>query len=106
MKVITSTEISGPEARGKAQVILTESGAYELQLSDFWVAPGAPDVRIVFSQHPTGQIDDTIREVGPLPSGNFDLRLPLEEIDFLPQMKTLIVYCKKFFVHFGHGELG
>ena len=105
MKVIASAEISGPEARGKAQIIWKEEGQYELQLSQFWVAPGAPDVRVVLSQNANGQIDESMREVGPLPGGNFETSLPFDNIEYLLQMKTIIVYCKKFSVHFGHGEL-
>ena len=55
MEIIASAQISGPEAKGNAQIIQKEDGKYELQLSNFWVAPGAPDVRIVFSQNLDGQ---------------------------------------------------
>lgn len=95
--------IDRPEARGKAIIFLKED-IYYLELEDFWVAHGAPDVRIVLSQNLSGKIDQTIQEISPLPSGNFthEFKFP-ESIKNMELSKTLIVYCKQFFAHFGHG---
>ncbi len=49
-----------------------DDGTHQLQLTNFWVAPGAPDVRIVFSKDAKGHIDnETIRFISELPAGNF-----------------------------------
>ncbi len=107
LKNIAFALIDGPEAKGKAQFSETEKGNLELQLIDFWVAPGAPDVWIVLSQNEEGKVDNTLIELAPLPGGNFEQTFSLSrvQIDLIAEMKTLLVYCKKFSVHFGHGVL-
>ncbi|MCB0388799.1 MAG: DM13 domain-containing protein [Winogradskyella sp.] len=106
MKVVATARVEGPEAKGDAKIVSLENGTHELQLTDFWVAPGAPDVKIVFSQDPNGVItNDTIRYIADMPSGNFSKNFSIDHLDDLAQIKTLIVYCKQFFAHFGHGIL-
>lgn len=106
MKVVAKAKIEGPEAKGDAKIVQNQDGSFELQLIDFWVAPGAPDVRIVFSEDPNGEIsEDAIREITLLPGGNFSQKFPIDHLDDFDAIKTLIVYCKQFFAHFGHGTL-
>ncbi len=83
-----------------------DDGTHQLQLTNFWVAPGAPDVRIVFSKDAKGHIDnETIRFISELPAGNFEQSFTIGHLNDLTEMKTLIVYCKQFFAHFGHGTI-
>lgn len=106
MKTLAKATIEGPEAKGDAKIVQNQDGSFELQLIDFWVAQGAPDVRIVFSKDPNGKIsEDTIREITLLPDGNFSQNFPIDYLDDFDAMKTLVVYCKQFFAHFGHGTL-
>ncbi len=105
MKKIASTEVSGPEAKGPVIINLLDSGRHELVLSDFWVAPGAPDVWVAISPETDGQPKaDTINLV----SYDYDEdvhRILLDEHIAIDEVKTVIIYCKKFNVHFGHGIL-
>ena len=106
MKTIAIARIEGPEATGDAKIVALDDGTYQLQLINFWVAPGAPDVRIVFSTDPDGHIDDgTIRFIANMPAGNFEQNFPIDHLDDFDEMKTLIVYCKQFLAHFGHGTI-
>ncbi|WP_128755257.1 DM13 domain-containing protein [Aquimarina sediminis] len=106
MKIIATATIQGPEAKGNAQIVELEDKSYQLQLIDFWVATGAPDVRIVFGKDPDGKIaEDNIRFISSLPDGVFTENFTIDHINDLVEMKTLIVYCKKFFAHFGHGKI-
>ncbi|MEZ4795532.1 MAG: DM13 domain-containing protein [Flavobacteriaceae bacterium] len=106
MKTIATARIQGPEAIGDAKIVQLDNGNYQLQLVNFWVAPGAPDVQIVFSEDANGVIaEHNIRFIAKLPSGNFSQHFPIDHLEDLDKMKTLLVYCKQFFVHFGHGSL-
>ena len=106
MRIIATTTIEGPEAKGNAAIIVLENTTYQLQLTNFWVAFGAPDVRIVLSEDPNGVISEhNIRFIANLPSGNFNQNFPIEHLDDLNEMKTIIVYCKQFCAHFGHGTI-
>ncbi len=35
----------------------------------------------------------------------FEQSFTIGHLDDLTEMKTLIVYCKQFFAHFGHGTI-
>ncbi|WP_103070181.1 DM13 domain-containing protein [Aquimarina sediminis] len=106
MKILAKAKIEGPEAIGDAKIVTHDNGTHELQLSNFWVAPGAPDVRIVFSKDPKGNLQEkSIRFIAMMPDGNFNKSFLIDHLDDFDEMKTLIVYCKQFFAHFGHGTL-
>lgn len=105
MKVIARAAIDGPEARGNAEILHLEDGTFQLHLHDFWVAPGAPDVRVVLSPQLNGQPDDSMIEVAPYEYGSNEHSYSLPGGIALQEMKTIIIYCKQFTVHFGHGVL-
>ncbi|MGI9544694.1 MAG: DM13 domain-containing protein [Cyclobacteriaceae bacterium] len=105
MRVIAKANIDGPEARGQAEIIELDSDQLELRLSNFWVAPGAPDVHIVLSQNPQGKIDDTAIDIAPYTYGNTEQTYPVPKGITLQHLKTIIVYCKKYTVHFGYGNI-
>lgn len=106
MKIITSAQIQGPEATGEARIVEVAPGQFQLDLINFWVAPGAPDVRIVLSKNPEGQIErEGMQFLAKLPPGNFEQSFPINPVEDMEAMKTAIVYCEQFFVHFGHGTL-
>ena len=106
MKTIATVRIEGPEARGNARIVTLDHGLYELWLTDFWVAEGAPDARIVFSKDANGVVaEHNIRFIAKLPDGHFEHNFPISHLNDFDEMTTLIVYCKKFFVHFGHGTI-
>lgn len=106
MNSITTAYIDGPEAKGNVTIIQLNTQEYEIQLTNFWVAVGAPDVRIVFSESPDGIISrETMTFIAELPNGHFSKSFRIPLINNFENMKTLIVYCEKFFVHFGHGSL-
>ncbi|KAA2217392.1 DM13 domain-containing protein [Maribacter flavus] len=106
MKIVAKSRIEGPEAFGDAAIITDDDGSHVLQLTNFWVAQGAPDVRIVFSKDPIGVVaEHNIRFIAELPDGHFEGDFPIDHLNDFDEMKTLIVYCKKFFAHFGHGTI-
>lgn len=106
MEIIATARIEGQEAVGSATIFSNKEGNYTLRLTDFWVAQGAPDVKIVFSEDPNGIINNnTICYIADMPSGNFNQDFPIDHLKDFYKMKTLIVYCKQFFVHFGHGTI-
>lgn len=73
MKTIATARIEGPEAIGDAKIVQLQDDSYQLQLTDYWIAPGAPDVQIVFSKNPEGHIkNDEIRFIAKMPNGNFE----------------------------------
>lgn len=50
------------------------------------------------------QLDEhNIRFIAQMPDGHFERNFTIDHLDDFDEMKTLIVYCKKFFVQFGHG---
>ena len=49
MTEIAKAVIAGHEAKGNASIVQADDGSLKIKLTDFWIAPGAPDVRIVIS---------------------------------------------------------
>lgn len=86
MKTIATARIEGPEAIGDAEIVQLENGAFQLQLKEFWVAQGAPDVQIVFSKAQDGVISESnIRFIAKLPAGTFNQNF---EIDHLSELHS------------------
>lgn len=105
MKRIASTKVSGPEAKGSAIINQLDNGKHELVLSDFWVAPGAPDVWVAISPETNGQPKASTIDLISYNYGNDIHQIILDEQIAIHEVKTVIIYCKKFNVHFGHGIL-
>ena len=103
MKRIAYAEVSGPEAKGSANINQLDDGRYELVLSDFWVAPGAPDVRVAISPETDGQPKASTIDLASYNYNEKKHQILLDETVALDKIKTVIIYCKKFNVHFGHG---
>ncbi len=105
MNVIASTIINGPEAKGIAE-ITDDNGKRALHFSQgFWVAPGAPDVTIAFSSNPAGQLDNALTNIGLFEYSKPSKTFPLpDELD-VEANSTVIVYCRQYSAHFGHGTL-
>ena len=76
-----------------------------IDLSDLWVAPGAPDVRLFASPHPDGTIDTTSTELGLLPYGETVQRWPFPDTLAAEHARSVVIYCHVYSVHFGHAEL-
>jgi hypothetical protein len=105
VNVLATATIDGPEARGLARFLRAPDGAVTVELDQFWVAPGAPDVRLFISSDPAGNIDNTATDLGPVPDRTATLSFPLPaELD-LEAGGSIVVYCKVYSVHFGHGIL-
>ena len=105
MRIIAKANIDGPEARGQAEIAELDNDQLALRLINFWVAPGAPDVRIVVSRNPQGKIDDTAINIALYIYGKTEQSYPIPNGIALHRMKTIIVYCKKYTVHFGYGSI-
>lgn len=105
MKVLATAIIDGPEAKGGAEII-ENNGQQTLRFKKgFWVAPGAPDVTITVSPNEAGIVDDAMIELGLYDYGNPSKVLPIRDDLDLKVNSTIIVYCKQYTVHFGHGTL-
>ncbi len=105
MNIIASTHIQGPEAKGSAKIVQLENNQYQLTLKDFWVAPGAPDVWIAVSPQTHGQPDSSTIDIAPYDYRKTNHELALPEKLSIKEITTIIIYCKKFNAHFGHGIL-
>ena len=100
---LVTANIEGPEAKGIAKIVQIGHEII-LKLEDYWIAPGAPDVRFYLSPDTMGSVDEAI-EVGSVHqfSGNTEYQLPpsIQLNDF----RSLVVYCKVYSVTFGVGVL-
>ena len=104
MRVLATGVVYGPEARGTVQVVEYNDGQRNVELTDMWVAPGAPDVRLYISPYPDGRIDDTATDLGSVPDDTQKLQRPLPAATGF-EMRSVVVYCRVYSVHFGHGTL-
>ena len=104
MSVAATGTITGPEARGSVTVTSSPDGTMTLELANFWVAPGAPDVRLYLSPDEDGSVANAI-DLGHVPDNEtrFSSQLPMEV--GADQMRSVVIYCKVFSVLFGHGTL-
>ncbi len=105
MTEIAKAVIAGHEAKGNASIVQADDGSLKIKLTDFWIAPGAPDVRIVISPRKDGQPDDSATEISLVPDATSTLEYDIPSSVDIGKMKTVIVYCKQYFAHFGHGNL-
>lgn len=105
MTVLATASISGHEARGQVQLRRAANGAVTVEVDQFWVAPGAPDVRLYVSPDPDGVVDQRAIDLGPVPQRQPTLSWPLPADVDPATLGSIIVYCKVYSVLFGHGTL-
>ena len=105
MRVIATGVVDGPEARGSVRVVESEDGQRHVELTDLWVAPGAPDVRLYASPYPDGRIDDTATDLGSVPYDTPELERPLPPDATVTAIRSVVVYCRVYSVYFGHCTL-
>jgi hypothetical protein len=103
--VLAVATIDGPEARGHAELVKAADGTVTVEIVDFWVAPGAPDVRLFVSPNPTGTVDETAIDLGPVPNQQATLSYPLPPNANPNALESIIVYCTVYSVLFGAGTL-
>ncbi|MGI9557370.1 MAG: DM13 domain-containing protein [Solirubrobacterales bacterium] len=105
LEVLASGDLAGPEARGRVRV-LSEDDGRAVEIAELWVAPGAPDVRVFASAHPDGTVDDTSTDLGIVPDDHGGVaRWALPGSLSTEEVRSIVVYCKVYSVHFGHAEL-
>ena len=105
MNTIATGTIDGHEARGEAALVDDGSGRLRLRLSNLWVAPGAPDVRVYLSESEHGRVDDSAIDLGRVPDHTPQLEYALPEGAAPSVARTVIIYCTRFSVTFGSGSL-
>ncbi len=106
IELIAFGTISGLEARGDVTLTRKGEGVVTLLISNVWIAPGAPDVRIYLSSDPEGDFrSGTMTELGKVTelTGelSYDVPADLEPSD----MRSLVVYCSVYSVTFGVAAL-
>ncbi len=105
-EVLATGVITGPEARGKVMINRRPSGEVVARLSQLWVAPGAPDVRVYLSSNTDGDVTDGVTvELGKLTSLSGDFAFAVPGDADLSLARTLVVYCSVYSVTFGVASL-
>jgi hypothetical protein len=104
VELLATGSLSGPEARASVRIIAVDDDC-TIELSDLWVAPGAPDVRLFASPHPDGTIDTTSTELGLVSYGETVQRWPFPDTLAAEHARSVVIYCHIYSVHFGHAEL-
>ena len=105
MRTLKTGTITGHEARGRVSLIASDDRTITVELTDLWVAPGAPDVRLYVSTHLDLQAVDSAIDLGPLPDGRSQYSVPLPKNVDPDEVRSLIVYCTVYSVHFGGAHL-
>jgi len=103
MTVLATATIAGPEARGQAQLVQGDDGTATLELNQFWVAPGAPDVRLFVTPDQAGNVDQAATDLGPVPDQQAALSRQLPTNIDPTELMSVVVYCKVYSVRFGYG---
>ncbi|MEO0606516.1 MAG: DM13 domain-containing protein [Myxococcota bacterium] len=97
------TTLAGHEARGTVDIATAADGSPVLRISDFWVAPGAPDVRLYVT--PDGDVDGPAAvDLGPIASIDGSKDFPLPD-GIAVRGLHVVVHCKVFSVEFGRAQL-
>lgn len=100
--VIATGIITGPEARGDVTVTRDGDGGVTVRISNVWIAPGAPDVRIYLSSDPEGDLrSGTMTELGKVTELTGELSYDVPAGLEAPDMRSLVVYCSVYSVTFG-----
>ena len=75
-------------------------------ISNVWIAPGAPDVRIYLSSDPKGDLrSGTMTELGKVTELTGELSYDVPAVLEDPDMRSLVVYCSVYSVIFGVAAL-
>ena len=105
-QVVAKGTIRGPEAGGAVVVEVSGSKAV-LRLEDFWIAEGAPDVRVYLTPDSGGNVGVTgVVEFGKVTAPSGSLAYDIPDVTPIRSMRAVVVYCKAFGVTFGVAELG
>ena len=100
-KTIANGVIHGHEAGGEMELVTSSHGQF-VRLKDYWIAEGAPDVRIYLSPDETGDVNvDGVIDLGKVVSfsGNASYEIPKDSLT--RHFRSLVVYCKVYSVTFG-----
>ena len=99
--IIARGVIRGHEAGGEVVIEALPEGDV-LHLRDYWIAEGAPDVRIYLSPDESGEVEtEGAIDFGQIKvfSGDVSYLIPREAA--VRDMRTVVVYCKVYSVTFG-----
>lgn len=105
LKILATGTISGHEARGRILLVRAADGTLKIEIQDLWVSPGAPDVRLYLSARADGQMDHSAIDLGHVPPQQALLSRPVPRDIVINDIKSVIIFCKMFAVHFGSGAL-
>jgi hypothetical protein len=105
MRELASGTMAGPEARGRVRIVAAVDGTRTVEIADFWVAPGAPDVRLYVSPRGDGVVDATSTELGPVADAQATQSWILPVDVSVASAASIIVFCHVYSVYFGHAEL-
>ena len=104
MSVIATGTIEGEEARGDIAIATVEDRT-QVQLRNFWVAPGAPDVRLYVSPRTDGQFDDTATDLGKIPDHEPEIDRDIPDHIDPGTINSVIIHCTQYSVLFGSGTV-
>ena len=101
-RIVARGSIHGHEAGGTV-VLETSDGGSRLRLEDYWIAQGAPDVRIYLTPSATGDVGaEGTLELGRVSAfSGSKLAYAIPAQTFLEHAAAVVIYCKAFSVTFG-----
>lgn len=104
-QVIARGVIRGPEAGGSVTLETSDQGAV-LRLEDYWIAQGAPDVRVYLTPDRDGRVEvEGSLDFGKVTSFSGSLSYAVPAGARTRKMSAVVVYCKVFSVTFGVAPL-
>lgn len=103
-ELLAHASVTGHEARGAARMEQTTDGHVVVLLTDFWVAPGAPDVRLYVTPRADGVVDAAALDLGRVPDGVPDLIFTLPDETDVASLRSVVVHCTVYSVYFGGGQ--
>ncbi|WP_029252843.1 DM13 domain-containing protein [Paraoerskovia marina] len=104
MTTDATATITGHEARGRAVLEREADGSAVVRLTDFWVAPGAPDVRLYVTAREDGRVDRSAVQLGRVPDRTPELSFPVPDGVDVADLRHVVVHCTVYSVYFGAGE--
>lgn len=100
-KIIAKGVIQGHEAGGEVELEDSSQGQF-VNLINYWVAEGAPDVWIYLSPDEAGDVTvDGVINLGELAEFSGNTRLEIPKGSSTQDLRSLVVYCKAYTVTFG-----
>lgn len=105
-RVVARGSIHGHEAGGTV-VLETSDGGSRLRLEDYWIAQGAPDVRIYLTPSMTGDVgvEGTLELARVTSFSGSKLEYAIPARTSLEHVAAVVIYCKAFSVTFGVAAL-